>query len=1111
MPEDVSNNLHPSAETWCAYVDGSLAAADAEQLAAHLQQCDVCFARVASLRSALAEAESGLDVPTTPPELLARGAGPPPRLRRLRLIAAVAAAVLAGVVLWTVLRTFYPGQPQVEEPIAAETPSLEQPPAEEPIAAETSSSAQPPAAEFFVEGIPPETEEFGYASQKWAMSPHGTMNFLVIFAQFQNEVERGVQIPDYAARLFDPNHEGSFTHFYDTMSFGQLKTHGEVLPRYYTSDRPASAYLARGGGERGRYPEFVDEILTKADPDIDYARFDNDGPDGVPDSGDDDGLVDYVCILMRSVPTNFIMGKATGIADLGGDRIGEFRTRDTTSGGDPVRVNGYTYRGTILHAGTFAQTVAVMAHEFGHCLGLPDLYDQSDLLVADSPPDDDGAGIGRWGLMGNGAQGWRGNDGPTPFSAWSREFMGWIGRDNDRRIEVHADTTVSIAPLDQGGNVFKIPLYPYFESAYVGGTPKYYHEYLLLEHRERTAGYYDRNLPATGLLIWHIRPQQASNDDEDRKLVDLVCADGLYADAGYKPAAKLTPEPHQGRDNLDYWAHDSAYASAREGNNGDPTDIFDGILYSEFGPHTNPSTAIGGRHRQANSGLHLAMERRGESMEVSISLPRWSGTLADSATWMGEIRVDGDLTIAPEGYLEIYPATRVKVAPGARIRVEGELVVRMTKIRKMDVSYRRLKPQGIAPEPVVMESAEPGRTWLGLQQGETASLQFGEADLILRDLQPADPQLATATEEPGEGRGEDSDPSPVQEQPEDIPTAVLETEFKPLLAPPAESPTFALLPNYPNPFSQQTTLRYQLPEAAHVRLTIYSALGQELQRLVDERQWEGLQEEVWDSRDESGQEVADGVYIYTVELLSDQAARDPRVKQGKMMRLKGYAMLDPLDRALREQGAGWTQLGDDLSRPLEEEAFGFAVQPSPAQAAFTIGSLSKNLQVLRQYADDPGQAAIQAGILEDLLPIFDPSAAQQQNIVALLEQLGTFRGSATQRARLLARVRLGTEQLVCSHSEAAAAHFYLGEWLQSLKAAALAARDLSLPLGRTLDLATNTATCRHLTAFLKTIAADSTTTAPLNRLTVLLEAGPSGRRDLNQVIDLLENMAASIR
>ena len=104
--------------------------------------------------------------------------------------------------------------------------------------------------------------------------------------------------------------------------------------------------------------------------------------------------------------------------------------------------------------GSFAQTVGSMAHEFGHSLGLSDLYD----LGYDNPAADS-AGIGRGGVMGWVAHGWNGDDGPVAFCAWSLEQLGWIGRDNDRLVEADRDAVgLVVEDLLQGGLVYRLPL-----------------------------------------------------------------------------------------------------------------------------------------------------------------------------------------------------------------------------------------------------------------------------------------------------------------------------------------------------------------------------------------------------------------------------------------------------------------------------------------------------------------------------------------------------------------------------------------------------------------------------------------------------------------------------
>ncbi|MBI4551402.1 MAG: choice-of-anchor D domain-containing protein [Candidatus Latescibacteria bacterium] len=73
---------------------------------------------------------------------------------------------------------------------------------------------------------------------------------------------------------------------------------------------------------------------------------------------------------------------------------------------------------------------------------------------------------------------------------------------------------------------------------------------------------------------------------------------------------------------------------------------------------------------------------------------------------------------------------------------------------------------------------------------------------------------------------------------------------------------FTLKPNHPNPFNPATQIAYEVPQTAHVTLTVYNLLGQEVFRLVDVRQPPGRYVVVWDGRNAQGMGVASGVYLY---------------------------------------------------------------------------------------------------------------------------------------------------------------------------------------------------------------------------------------------------------
>jgi hypothetical protein len=73
---------------------------------------------------------------------------------------------------------------------------------------------------------------------------------------------------------------------------------------------------------------------------------------------------------------------------------------------------------------------------------------------------------------------------------------------------------------------------------------------------------------------------------------------------------------------------------------------------------------------------------------------------------------------------------------------------------------------------------------------------------------------------------------------------------------------FDLHQNFPNPFNPETEIRFDLPEEAHVKVVIIDLLGREVRKLIDRNIAAGYHSVVWDSRDNSGQIAASGVYLY---------------------------------------------------------------------------------------------------------------------------------------------------------------------------------------------------------------------------------------------------------
>ena len=148
-------------------------------------------------------------------------------------------------------------------------------------------------------------------------------------------------------------------------------------------------------------------------------------------------------------------------------------------------------------------STGVLCHEFGHLLGLPELY---------APGGRPQEGIGVWGLMGQGT--WVGHGGhPSSLEAWSRMKLGWA----DVQLVDRDSVGLVLPAAPESPLVMKIP--------FPGGPAE---EYYLLENRRRAG--VDERLPGEGLLVWHVDERvtgfRSAQNDVGHKLLHLVEADG---------------------------------------------------------------------------------------------------------------------------------------------------------------------------------------------------------------------------------------------------------------------------------------------------------------------------------------------------------------------------------------------------------------------------------------------------------------------------------------------------------------------------------------------------------------------------------------------------------
>jgi len=137
--------------------------------------------------------------------------------------------------------------------------------------------------------------------------------------------------------------------------------------------------------------------------------------------------------------------------------------------------------------------IGVFVHEFGHDLGLPDLYD------TDYSSD---GGCGKWEVMASGS--WN-NAAPRRRCSGPgcRKELGWISP-----TAVNSDSAgLSAKRVFDNQTAFKI---------IVNNSNN---EYFLVENRQQTG--WDTYLPGNGLLIWHVNETASGNTRDNYRLVDL--------------------------------------------------------------------------------------------------------------------------------------------------------------------------------------------------------------------------------------------------------------------------------------------------------------------------------------------------------------------------------------------------------------------------------------------------------------------------------------------------------------------------------------------------------------------------------------------------------------
>jgi len=82
-----------------------------------------------------------------------------------------------------------------------------------------------------------------------------------------------------------------------------------------------------------------------------------------------------------------------------------------------------------------------------------------------------------------------------------------------------------------------------------------------------------------------------------------------------------------------------------------------------------------------------------------------------------------------------------------------------------------------------------------------------------------------------------------------------------------------LMQNYPNPFNPSTTISFYVLEQNKVNISIYNVLGQKVKTLVNANYSKGFYNQVWNGKDDHGNIVSTGLYIYIMNVGDKQFAK----------------------------------------------------------------------------------------------------------------------------------------------------------------------------------------------------------------------------------------------
>lgn len=335
----------------------------------------------------------------------------------------------------------------------------------------------------------------------------GENNLLIILVSFADRAFTYTR-EDFDSLASQPGYSrngatGSVKDYYYDVSFGQLELNPTVVGPY-TLSQPMAYYGATGPSFSDVNPkEMIAEAYALADSEIDFSQFDM----------NNDGIVDAVHVIFAGA------GEAsTGETDAIWPHRWNFYPSDSFNiTFDGVSLKDYSCSAEKMGSGM--DGIGTICHEFGHVLGLPDLYD-TDYAGSGGQA----TAINTWSIMASGSYNNCSNT-PASFTAYEKYRLNWLQLDT---LEVAGEYV--LPPLMDSNKAYII-------------TSPYEDEFFVFENRNQSS--WDTYVPNSGGLIYHVKREGDYNincdpnyqkydiEEADRNDDDNTLATDVFPSAQY--------------------------------------------------------------------------------------------------------------------------------------------------------------------------------------------------------------------------------------------------------------------------------------------------------------------------------------------------------------------------------------------------------------------------------------------------------------------------------------------------------------------------------------------------------------------------------------------------